>query len=312
MLITVEDCKNGVQPPSNVKELVVEFAQTIQRTRHATEDGEVCIRVTRILIPKFPVFTRIERLTCPRLTQEQFSSLPSTTIQYLELTDQAVSLFVQDQYPNLRTVIVKKMSNVKMPKNGVSIVCNRYCDFLPELVQFDTDDDSEHILKCLSGCTKLERLYLDNNKSICELELSQVPQVKHLNLQGCHKIRSLKELGHLKHLVFLNMCLMSEQVSLDGLQHCTKIEELYVNGQISDLTPLKHCLNLTHLSLNSTVIDSLEPLLEHTSLKQVNLLGFEGSVEPLQNCKALELYVRGKRVNNTKKRRLESEGQVLS
>ena len=304
MLITSEDCKNGIEPRENVKELTVEFSRTIQKTRHTTEEGEVYIRVTRAVIPKFPIFTRIKHLTCPRLTQDQFSSLP-TTLEYLKLTHQGVSLFVQNVYPNLRTVIVKGMPDTNVLRNGASLVCNRFCAFLPELVEFDTDDDSEHILEYLFECKKLERLFLDNNKSVCDLQLSQLSQIRHLNLQSCVKIKSLKELSHLKDLVFLNMSFCGEEMSLEGVQHCTKIEELYMNGQISDLTPLAQCLNLTHLSLDSTVIQSLDPLSNHTSLKQVNLLGFEGSVEPLENCKALELYVCGKKVSNTKKRRLE-------
>ncbi|NQT48188.1 MAG: leucine-rich repeat domain-containing protein, partial [Chloroflexi bacterium] len=61
--------------------------------------------------------------------------------------------------------------------------------------------------------------------------------------------------------------------SLDGLQYCSGLTELYLQcNQISDVSPLQNLINLTRLELYGNQISDISPLQNLTSLTELLLL----------------------------------------
>lgn len=90
--------------------------------------------------------------------------------------------------------------------------------------------------------------------------------------------------------------------NLDGLQYCTNLSLLNLNGnQISDISSLSNLINLKYLYLERNQISDIRPLSNLTNLSILNLNGNRISdIRPLINLIGLnDLYLRGNQIVDT-------------
>ncbi|MDY3001859.1 MAG: leucine-rich repeat domain-containing protein [Romboutsia timonensis] len=90
--------------------------------------------------------------------------------------------------------------------------------------------------------------------------------------------------------------------NLDGLQYCTNLRLLNLNGnQISDISSISNLINLKYLYLEGNQISDISPLSNLTNLNILNLNGNRISdIRPLINLIGLnDLYLRGNQIGDT-------------
>ena len=139
----------------------------------------------------------------------------------------------------------------------------------------------------LAQMTNLTELRLDENPIQDITPLAQMTQLRELSLNGT-LVQDISPLAYLTRLERLTLCLAAWDAN----------EQMWILGQVHDITPLETLRQLTHLVLRNTQLQDLSPLASLHQLVYLDLMDNQiYDLSPLAGLINLEeLYLEGNNI----------------
>lgn len=186
---------------------------------------------------------------------------------------------------NIDNYDIKKILNDIWNLDSIYIFDKNY-DIDPMFGHPEYSESLEDI-KPLSALTNIKKLIVDDYINI--EKLSNLENIEELHLRGCPNLNGLEKLKNIEVLENQNNggYRGNANIPLDNIKNLTKLKELTLLNNESDLTPISHLIELTYLNLagNTCELDCLEHLI---NLKELILTDNQNSLDKIVNCKKLE------------------------